>query len=266
MRRAAHGLLRHVHMHASIDDLGFILSRFHPDRLRYPAHAEYASAIERARYALSWNIFRAFEQLAPAAWMRPMVAGFTGIPDQYASGPHTVTVACWETLSLNPSSVLRRGQQRGVRADVVVSTEDTVLSFVVPGLPDLFTAPWSKESATDLLELADSTSWIAGRRAAYTGIVMPMECDTEADVAHIRARAERLFRAIQAGERRLTNLHGIGVITWRQLIEVLRTAAESPVTTPTERDSALAVTRWASTLLQGRLVRQRNPLAVQAIS
>ena len=227
-------------------DWEFFVSPYHPDSLRAPVDPTAAASHDVVRCSLTWNVFRTFEQIAPHIWMRPLVARFTGIPHGYRSAPHSVAVSCWRELAPPPPAMLRRHRREDVRADVVIETEDTVLTFVVPTRTELRTTVWADGSDHGLLELVESTSWLAGRRDAYTGIIMPLEPDDHVWRARIRGRAERLHRTLQARDPSLANVQDVGVITWLALADVLLDATQSPIIRDSERQLARCTAEWIS--------------------
>src|SRR5688500_11532959 len=134
---------------------------------------------DRLRHALTWNSFRTLEQIAPSLWMRPLLARCAGLSDGYDSAPHVVSVSCWSRIAPTPSAMLRRGRREPMPVDVIVETDDTVVSFITPSPEDLLARVLSETAEGGLLDLAEATAWLAGTRHAYLGIVLPVEADDD---------------------------------------------------------------------------------------
>jgi hypothetical protein len=214
----------------------FLVSAYHPDTLRAP-RGETA--------ALAWNVFKTMEQLAPTIWMRPLLARLGCLDDPYRSAPHTVSVGVWQQLDPSPRAMLRRARLEPVRADVVVSTDDTLITVVTPTEEELYMRLCADASECDLLELIESTSWIAGTRVAYTGLVLPLGAD-EGAVQLFQRKVERVYRSSRDGLRPIENHQGVGVSTWGRLLALLAECAASPRVAAHERALARAVESWAN--------------------
>jgi hypothetical protein len=240
------------------DVFRFLVSPYHPDTLRYPADTPTPS--ERLRHALTWNVFRTLEQVAPSLWMRPLVARCAGLPDGYDSAPHVTTVTCWSDLRPAPSAMLRRGRRSAVPVSVIVETDDTVLAFLVPAPSDLLGRVLSETAEDGLLDVAEATASFAGTRSAYVSVVLPIEADGEVWTTRVRRRAERVRRVLQAGGRGPLNIRGMGATTWDSLHEMLSDIAASTLTSPSEQHCARATTAWMGERLR-RSSRDRQRLA-----
>jgi hypothetical protein len=145
-----------------------------------PAAGPVIEGGDRLRHALTWNVFRTLEQIAPSFWMRPLVARMGSLEEDYGSAPHVCAISCWAQLAPAPQAVLRRARQMPVRADVVIETDDTVISLLVPSLAELTNTVLSDTAAGGLLDIVEATSVLAGVRAAYAGVVLPVGADADA--------------------------------------------------------------------------------------
>jgi hypothetical protein len=106
----------------------FVIAPHHPDRLRRPAVRLGALAEDRFAQSLTWNVFRTFELLSPAFWLRRFHVRATGTA--FSAAPQMVRISLWETLSLPP---IRRldGDRAGAAVDVVIETEHAVWTLIV---------------------------------------------------------------------------------------------------------------------------------------
>lgn len=239
------------------DAYRFLVSPYHPDTLRYPAPGPVITPSERLRHALTWNVFKTLEQIAPTVWMRPLIARSVGLPDGYDSAPQTTAVTCWSTLEPAPSAMLRRGRRCGVATSAIVDTDDTVLTFVAPAPADLLARVLSETAEDGLLDLAEATAYLAGTRSAYVSVVLPIESHEEIWAARVRRRAERVHRILNASGRGPANIRGIGVTTWAALHELLSEIGASRFISKSEQKCALTTADWMSERLGAHLSRQR---------
>jgi hypothetical protein len=231
-------------VHEATDVFRFFVSPYHPDVLRQPLADAGAVASDRLRHGLTWNVFRTLEQIAPAFWMRPLVASLGALTSEYNSAPHVCSVSCWEWLDPCPAAKLRRARRAAVRADVVIDTDDTVVTFLVPNIADVTDLVLSDTADGGLLDLLEATSFKGGVRAAYVGVVLPPGRDSDVWIEHVQRRATAVHRVVQASGRHVRNVRGIGALTWHQLYALLADAASSELLLDSERRIAAATERW----------------------
>lgn len=231
-----------------------LISPYHPDTLRQPASS---SPNERLRHALTWNVFKTLEQIAPTAWMRPLVARCAGLPENYKSAPHITAVTCWSKLEPAPSAMLRRGRRHGVPVNVIVDTDDTVITLLVPGADEMLGRVLSEAAEDSLLDVVEATAYLAGTRAAYVGVVLPVDVDEQVWGSRIRRRADRVRRALASDGRNPENVLGIGVTTWHALHELLTDVAGSPFIAKSEQRCAETTAQWMGRELTAQIERKR---------
>lgn len=242
------------------DDFRFLVSPYHPDSLRYPAANFVTTASERTRHAMTWNLFKTLEQVAPSLWMRLLIARCVGLPDHYSSAPHITKVACWPNLKTAPSAILRRGRPRSVPVSVVIDTDDTVITLLTPGPSELLDRVLSDTSADGLVHVAQATSWLAGTRSAYVSVVLPVESDSQQWIDRVQRRAEQAHRVLLAHGNPPANLRGIGAVTWTTLYELLTEVEASALINDSERRWVQMTGEWMKERLD-RLGRDRQRLA-----
>ena len=226
------------------DVFRFFVSPYHPDVLRQPSAQPVVSASDRLQHALTWNVFRTIEQIAPAFWMRRLVASLGGLHDDYASAPHVCQVSCWDWLDPSPVAMLRRGRRAAVRADVVIDTDDTVVTVLVPNMQEVVETVLSDTADGGLLDLMEATSFKGGVRAAYVAVVLPPGADGDAWTARVRRRAQAVHRVMQASSRGVRNARGIGALGWSHLHSILDEAARADSLFKSERIVAARTARW----------------------
>jgi hypothetical protein len=242
--------------HDSADAFRLLVSPYHPDTLRYPAPGPVVRATDRLRHALTWNVFKTLEQIAPGVWMRPLIARCAGLPEGYNSAPHVAAVTCWSDLKPAPSAMLRRGRRNGVPVDVVIETDDTLVAVLTPSQQDLLARVVSDTADDGLLDLAEATACLAGTRSAYVTVVLPVAADEEVWSARVRRRAERVLRVLNASGRTASNIRGIGVTTWAALHELLCDTSASRFIPVNEQRIAATTAGWMGERLGTDLDRQ----------
>ena len=107
-----------------------VIAPHHPDSLRRPSPRLGAIEDDRFRQTLLWNVFRTFELLPPAFWLRRLQARLH--MDPVPGAPHTVRVDLWRALAL-PLAHHVDGVRPDVVADVVIETEHAVWTLMLCG-------------------------------------------------------------------------------------------------------------------------------------
>ena len=241
---------------AEKDAFRLLVSPYHPDTLRCPA-SDVTKPSERLRHALTWNVFKTLEQIAPSLWMRPLVARCAGLPEAYNSAPQVTMVTCWPNLEPAPSARLRRGRRRPMPVSVIIDTDDTVITLLTPSPVDLLGGALSDTAESGLADVAEATAWLAGTRSAYVSVVLPIEADEKEWSVRVRRRAERVHRMLQAGDRPPTNVRGIGATTWYALHELLSEVAASSFIADAEKRCARTTADWMAQRLRRDVDYQR---------
>lgn len=245
------------HFRSEPDAFRLLVSAYHPDTLRYPASGPANTASDRLRHALTWNVFKTLEQIAPSLWMRPLVARATGLPDGYSSAPHITAVTCWSNLQPAPNAMLRRGRRRPLPVSVIVDTDDTVISFLAPSPTEMLDTILSDTAEGGLLDVVEATAYLAGTRSAYVSVVLPIEVEEQIWAPRVRRRAERIGRVLSSSARHPENMRGIGATTWHALHELLSEIAQSRFIAKSEQRCATTTVEWMNARLADHLSRKR---------
>lgn len=220
-----------------------VIAPHHPDALRRPAPRPGAIEDDRFRQTFLWNMFRTLELLPPAFWLRRLQARLH--MDPVPGAPHTVRVDLWRVLGL-PLAHRVDGARPDVVADVVIETEHAVWTLMMCGenLRHLEPAPAESDFASQLI---DATSWYAGTRSCYLGIVASQSRQRDAGVAlvdrYFRSRDSLQLRSDARGNA-LANVRGIGSVRWTDLAEILRDCERADVLTSIERALARNALTW----------------------
>lgn len=222
---------------------------YHPDVLRQPPISSSDPIGDRRRAALIWNTFRTLETIAPAFWLRRLVARLGGLQTGVVFAPQTVRVRCWEELPLTPTAMMRRGKRGSVPIEVLVETEDLVLTICAPPLSSLVSPLLADTASPGLLEVAESTIWRAGTRLAFVAVLLPPEADETTWAARVMRRARVVRRVMEARDRTMPGPCGLGPLVWPDLVSILRDVSTSPIIPFEEGARAAGVVRWLTRTL-----------------
>lgn len=243
--------------HHEPDAFRLLVSPYHPDTLRDPSSGPATAPSDRLRHALTWNVFKTLEQIAPGIWMRPLVARAIGLPDGYRSAPHITAVTCWSNLPPAPNAMLRRGRRHSVPVSVIIDTDDTVMTLLTPSPGEMLENVLSETAEGGLLDVAEATAYLAGTRSAYVSVILPIEIEEQVWAPRVRRRAERVARVLSSSGRSPENLLGMGVTTWSALHDLLSDIARSRFISRTEQRCATTAVDWMSERLSTAISRQR---------
>lgn len=220
-----------------------IVTPHHPDRLRRPPPRPGAIENDRFHQTLLWNIFRTFELLPPAFWLRRLQARLH--LDSFPPAPLTVRVDLWRPLTLPPTHHLD-GVSPDVVADVMVETEHAVWALMLGG-KDLRRVTSDSAKADSTALLIDAASWYAGSRDCSIGVICCHSGYQDAGVAlverYLRSKESLRLRSEWRGNL-LSNVRGVGSLRWTDLAAILGDCAEADVMTGIERELARNVLAW----------------------
>jgi hypothetical protein len=211
-----------------------VIAPHHPDRLRRPPVRPGAVGDDRFSQTLLWNIFRTFELLPPAFWLRRLYARLH--VGWLPAAPETVRVDLWRALTPPPIQRLDGAKPR-VMADAIIETEHAVCTLMLDGDRDA-------DAAATLIA---ATSWHAGTRDCSFGVVSRPSPYHDAGVTVV----ERYFRSkeslrLRSGSRGhlLSNVRGVGSLHWTDLAAILRECEQADVLARIERELARNVVAW----------------------
>jgi hypothetical protein len=217
----------------------FVIAPHHPDRLRRPAARLGALAEDRFVQALTWNVFRTFELLSPAFWLRRFHVRATGAASSAA--PQMVRVSLWKTLRLPP---IRRldGARAGAFVDVVIETEHAVWTLIVEADRDRLL-----DDDQGIADVVDAGSWLAGPREHYCGVIERAAGKVSPGSVlrdrYSRSRDSAELRSSTRGPARPTRVVW-GAVQWEDLAALLAECADAPHLPPIEQALARNVVAW----------------------
>jgi hypothetical protein len=214
-----------------------VIAPHHPDRLKRPPVGAGRAAGERCRQAFLWNVFRTFELLTPAFWLRRLHARM--LRDPNGAAPQIVRVRLWERLPAPPAQSLD-GATTDTVVDVVIETEHSVLTLMVADDGD----PWGRADDR-AARIVDAGGWFAGRRDHYFGVLENAAVAPSVG-ALLKSRYERSsFSArLRSACPATTQLKGVGVIESQDLVAILQDCVESDSLPEIERALAQHALDW----------------------
>jgi hypothetical protein len=224
----------------------FILLDHHPDVSRRPEARPGLIDAENRRAALTWNVFRTLELIAPAFWLRRFRARLDALTSLEAGGP-SLSVRLWVVLV----SPLERCRQEPVCVDALIETDTAVYGVLTFDGSDVDLGDSTLARPDTILRVIDAVSWYAGARDCYVALITSDWSDTPIGSALIeRYRGSRDVLARRLPHRRdgLANVRGIGRMTWQDVANILRDCAGSHSLTDFERVAASQAEQWLDSL------------------
>jgi hypothetical protein len=224
----------------------FILLDHHPDLRRRPEPSAGVIDAENRRAALTWNVFRTLELIAPAFWLRRFRARLHALTSLEPVGP-TLSVRLWAVLPNRGE----RWRQQPVRVDALIETDAAVYGIMTLDGTDVELGDSTLARPDTILRTIDAVSWYAGARDSYIALISSDWSDTPVGSALIeRYRGSRDVLARRLPHRRdgLANVRGIGRMTWRDVAGIIRDCAQSGSLSDLERFAASRTEQWLDSL------------------
>ncbi len=217
----------------------------HFDRLRLDADNGSPGAARPFEVALTWNVFRTFELLPPAFWLRRLHARLGFDPGMPASS--LVRVTLWPRLPL-PAAAQVAGTRNCITVDAIIETEHGVWAVFARHGGDILRGA-AEFTGTDPVALAaQAASHMAGRRLAYVVVVgdaagMPVAASL---IQRYRGSPEALHLRLDSPGHAssLDNVAGFGLIPWEGLSAILDDCATSRAASAAERVMARHTAEW----------------------
>jgi hypothetical protein len=229
-------------------DRDIIIERHHPELVRRMT-AGSGPGGAATRTALTWNVFRTLQLIAPAFWLRRLRARLDLPVGGHA--PTCLDVHLWPALPRFAPHI-----RDGV-LDVAVETDTAVLGLVTRYRDDI---PVETAGPDHLLQAIEATAWLAGRRECLVGIVTsdPLDSPVAAGLAvRYGSRLDSLHTRL--GGVAAGSVGGVGLARWEDLLDVLLDCADTPVLTPLERTAAASAAGWLRPLAVNARRTVRTP-------
>jgi len=166
----------------------FILLGHDPDLSRRPDAKPGLIDAENRRAALTWDVFRTLELIAPTFWLRRFRARMD-ILTTLQSGVWSLSVRLWALLP-TPAG---RGRSEPVCVDTTLARPDAILRVI------------------------DAVSWYAGTRDCYIALITSDWSDSPIGsvlIERYRNSQDVLRRRLPHRRDGLMNVRGIGRMTW----------------------------------------------------
>jgi hypothetical protein len=215
-----------------------VISPHHPDRLRRPIPRAAAADRDRFQQALTWNVFRTLEMVAPAYWLRRFHTRLTGEPPLVA--PQVVQVQLWRRLPLPPILQID-GAHPDVTVDVVIETEHDVWTLIIPRPGEALDV---QERAVHVI---DAGAWLAGARAHHCGVIESDDANAIAGSLlksrYARSRDSAALRSASRGPTAPTSVTW-GAVQWSDLATLLEERSEARSLPSIERALAKNAIEW----------------------
>jgi hypothetical protein len=219
-----------------------ILLDHHPDLFGRPEARPGLVAAENRRAALTWNVFRTLELIAPSFWLRRFRARLDWLTS-LEPGTHSMSVRLWAAL---PTTGNRRLHEP-VCVDAIIDTDTAVYGVMTFAGSDLAAGDSSLARPDAVVRVIDAVSQHAGVRDCYIALITSQWSDTPVGTALIeryRGSREMLLRRLPHRRDGLANLRGIGRMTWQDVAGVIHDCASGQSLTDLERLAASRTRRW----------------------
>ena len=227
----------------------FVIAPHHTDRLRRPAARLGAVDRDRFQQALTWNVFRTLELIAPVFWIRRLHLRLIG--DASPVAPQTVRVSLWHPLPLPPIQRIDGACPDAV-ADVVIETEHAIWTLMVPTAED-------DGDDRKVAQVTDAGAWLAGAREHYCGIIDTQTTSTSfGGVLKRRYARSRESLALRSATRGTAApvMTRLGAIEWSDLVTILEECREAQNLTAIERALARNAVEWLRHVGDGLMTKR----------
>jgi hypothetical protein len=231
-----------VSPHTTVCASEFILLDHHPDLSRRPEAKPGLVDIENRRAALTWNVFRTLELIAPAFWLRRFRARLDTLTSLEPGGG-SLSVRLWAVL---PTPNERRHLEP-VCVDALIETDTAVYGVMTFAGSDLELKDSTLARPDAILRVIDAVSWYAGARDCYIALITSDWSDTPIGsvlIERYRSSRDVLLRRLPHRRDGLMNLRDIGRMTWRDVAGIVQDCADSGSLTDLERFAANRTGRW----------------------
>jgi hypothetical protein len=193
--------------------------------------------------AVTWNVFRSLRQIQPSSWLpRLFELGLAGVP---APPIDDIAVYLWATRS-PPPSLLASGDEGDSEIDVLIESPSWTWAIEAKLYSDISTRTTTREGRDQIVRNIDVGSYHAGVRDFYFSFLIHspsrsmtglQAIERYKDLAHTR---QCLARHRPDG---LKNLRAVTLLTWANLLDVLR-FAEARGARLDEREYASRAISW----------------------
>jgi hypothetical protein len=224
----------------------FILLDHHPDLFRRPEAKPNLIEAENRRVALTWNVFRTLELIAPEFWLRRFRARLDALTS-LEPGNRSVSIRLWAVLSPLPDQL----RQDPVCIDALIETETAVYGLITYHKSDVEVGDSTLVRPDAVLRVIDAVSWYAGARDCYVALIASDWADTPlggALIERYRGSRDGMLRRLPHRRDGLVNVRNIGGMTWRDVAAIVHDCADSDSLNDLERFAARRTVQWLDSL------------------
>jgi hypothetical protein len=223
----------------------FILLDHHPDLFRRPEAKPGLIDAENRRAALTWNVFRTLELIAPGFWLRRFRARLDTLTS-LEPGNRSLSIRLWAILPIPD-----RLRQDPVCIDALIETETAVYGLMTSHKSDVELGDSTLVRPDAVLRVIDAVSWYAGARDCYVALIASDWADTPiggALIERYRSSRDGMLRRLPHRRDGLVNVRNIGGMTWRDVAAIMQDCADSDSLNALERFSARRTVQWLNAL------------------
>jgi hypothetical protein len=174
--------------------------------------------------AVTWNVFRSLRQIAPADWLP--VAWNRAFPMIDPPAEVIATVKLWESVR-PPLGLLTDGDEGASEIDVVIESAAWVWFIEAKYQSDISRGTTTRPQRDQVPRNLDVGTYCAGVRRFYFSLLIQSRKQSPLGVERVDKYAVpgAVGPLLPHRPDGLTNLSGIGVLTWADLYTVLDTVA-----------------------------------------
>ena len=197
-----------------------IIDRYHPSFVGMRQSKIKHLKSENSEDAISWNVFRSLGQIDPAKWVPSIFKQAFGFeaPNELKN----TFVELWKNV-VPPPALLETGDEGISEIDIIIENPHWVMVIEAKYKSDISTGTTTRPERDQILRNIDVGSYYAGVRDFYFALLMLDESKSPKGVAAVnRYKSERVIsEALPHRKDDLSNIRGIGVLTWSGMALVL---------------------------------------------
>ncbi len=204
-----------------------IVDRYHPCFVSMRQSKKTHLKSENSEDAISWNVFRSLRQIKPDKWVNLLFEKAFRTGD--LNGINDTTISLWHDVS-PPPALLKTGDEGISEIDIVLENPEWVLFIEAKYKSDISEGTTTRPDNRDqILRNIDVGSYYAGVRNFYFAFLYLDEKRSPKGISAVEKyqNLELLQSVLPHRKDGLQNLRGIGMLTWNNLAEILKTASDS---------------------------------------
>lgn len=175
--------------------------------------------------AVTWNVFRSLRQIAPEAWLPPLWSRAFGTP---LPKDLNAAVTLWKSVP-PPLGLLVDGDEGPSEIDVAIEAASWIWFIEAKYRGDISKGTTTRPTRDQVLRNLDVGSYYAGVRNFYFSLLIASDRRSPLGVQKLHEYSDfnNVRELLVHRTDGVTNLRGIGKLTWSQLDEVLIAARDA---------------------------------------